>query len=51
MKDDKKKFDAVRLMRKLRDQVNQEIAHLSPDQLVEYFRKHKELFEKEMGMR
>jgi hypothetical protein len=51
MKTDKKQFDAVKMMRELREKINEEIAHLSPEQLVEYFRKHHQKFESEMGKR
>ena len=46
-----KKFDAVKLMRKLRDEINKEIAGMSTDQIIEYFRKAREQYEKEMASR
>jgi len=51
MKNKQKKFDAVKLMRELREKVNNEIANLTPEQVVEYFRKHRQQFEKEMASR
>lgn len=51
MKNKKKKFDAVKLMRDLREMVNKEIASLTPEQVVEYFKKHRLQFEKEMAGR
>jgi citrate lyase synthetase len=51
MKNKEKKFDAVKLMRELREKVNKEIANLTPEQVVEYFRKHRQQFEKEMAGR
>jgi hypothetical protein len=39
------------MMRDLRKKFNKEIAHLSPEQWVEYFRKHHQTFESEMGKR
>ena len=51
MKNKEKKFDAVKLMRELREKVNKEIAGLTPEQVVEYFRLHRENFEKEMASR
>jgi len=49
MKDKDKKFDAVKQMRELRDKVNEEIANLTPEQVVEYFRIYREKFDKEMA--
>jgi len=37
----KKDFDAVAFMRKVRDRISKEIADLSPEQIIEYFRKHR----------
>lgn len=51
MKNKEKKFDAVKLMREIRDNVNKEIANLTPEQVVEYFRIHREKFDKEMASR
>jgi hypothetical protein len=51
MKNREKKFDAVKLMRELRDKVNKEIENLTSEQVVEYFRIHKEKFDKEMDRR
>ena len=44
-----KKFDAVKMMRKLRDDINKEIAYMSTEQIIEYFRKAREQYEKEMA--
>ena len=49
MKNKNKKFDAVKLMRDLRKKVNKEIVHLTPEQVVEYLKKHRKQFEKEMA--
>ncbi len=43
-----KEFDAVRLMRDLREIINTEIDKMSADQLIEYFRKAHEQYEKEV---
>jgi len=51
MKNKKEKFDAVKLMRNLREMVNKEISSLTPEQVVEYFKKHRLQFEKEMAGR
>jgi len=51
MKNKNKKFDAVRLMRELREKVNKEIANLTSEQIIEYFRKYRQQFEKEMASR
>jgi len=51
MKNKEKKFDAVKLMRELRDKINKEISNLTPEQVVEYFRIHREKFDKEMASR
>ncbi|GAI99246.1 unnamed protein product [marine sediment metagenome] len=51
MKTKNKKFDAVKLMRELREKINKEIANLSPEQIIEYFRKHSEQFKNEMASR
>ena len=34
-----KDFDAVKYMRNIRDQISREIAELSTEQIVEYFKK------------
>ena len=49
MKTPKKTFDAVKLMRELREKVNEEIANMTPEQVVEYFRIHSAKFESEMS--
>jgi len=43
-----KQFDAVRLMRDLRETINTEIDKMSPEQLIEYFQKAREQYEKEV---
>jgi hypothetical protein len=48
MKNKDKNFDAVKLMRALRDKINIEIANMTPEQIIEYFRKGSEQFEKEL---
>ena len=49
MKNKEKKFDAVKLMRTLREKINKEIANMTPEQIIEYFRKGNEQFEKEIA--
>ena len=49
MKNNDKKFDAVKLMRALREKINKEIANMTPEQIIEYFRKGNEKFEKELA--
>jgi len=49
MKNKEKKFDAVKLMREIREKVNKEIANLTPEQVVEYFRIHREKYDQEMA--
>jgi len=51
MTNNEKKIDAVKLMRDLRERVNKEIANLTPEQIVEYFRNHRKQFENEMASR
>ena len=42
----KKDFDAVKMMRDIRDKMSLEISNMDAIQLKEYFRKRKEEFEK-----
>ena len=49
MKNKGKKFDAVKLMRELRDQVDKEIENMTAEQVVEYFRIYRDKFETEMA--
>jgi len=49
MKNKDKKFDAVKLMRALREKINKEIANMTPEQIIEYFHKGSEQFEKEVA--
>jgi len=51
MKNKEKKFDAVKLMRSLREKINKEIANMTPEQIIEYFRKGNEQFKKEVANR
>ena len=51
MKNKTKKFDAVKIMRDLREKVNKEISNMTPEQVVEYFKKHRKQFENEMAGR
>ncbi|MCX6257178.1 MAG: hypothetical protein NTW49_04670 [Bacteroidia bacterium] len=51
MKNKNKNFDAVKLMRELREKINKEIANMTPEQIIEYFRKGSEQYEKEMTSR
>ena len=48
-KDKFKKFDAVKLMRELREKINKEIANMSPQQIIEYFQKAREQYENELA--
>ena len=36
-----KKYDAVKEMRKIRDKISSEIAGMSAEQMIAYFKKHK----------
>jgi len=47
----KKKFDCVKMMRDLRDKINSDIANMTPKQIIEYIRKGRVDFEKEMARR
>jgi hypothetical protein len=44
-----KDFDCVQMMRDIRDQVDSEITHMDSTQLIEYFRKKAEEFERKYG--
>jgi hypothetical protein len=46
-----KSFDSVKLMRKIRAKINEEIAGMTPEQIIEYFRKGSAQFEQEMAVR
>ncbi len=35
----KKQFDCVRMMREIRDKINNEIKNMTPEQILEYIRK------------
>lgn len=49
MNNKNKPFDAVKMMRALREKINNEIANMTPEQIIEYFRKGSEQFEKEIA--
>lgn len=49
MKNKNKTFDAVKLMRALREKIDKEIVNMTPEQIIAYFRKESEKFEKEMA--
>ena len=51
MKNKNKPFDAVKMMHALREKINVEIANMTPEQIIEYFRKGSEQFEKETAKR
>ena len=51
MKNKEKEFDAVKLMRTLREKINIEIANMSTEEVIEYFRIGNEQFEKEVASR
>jgi len=40
----KKDFDAVQMMREIRDRISKDIANMSFDEIKEYFKKRKEHF-------
>jgi len=44
-----KDFDCVNMMRDIRDKVNTEIIHMDSAQLIEYFRKKSEEYERKYG--
>jgi hypothetical protein len=46
-----KSFDSVKLMRKIRAKINEEIAGMTPEQIIEYFSKGSAQFEREMAGR
>lgn len=50
MKTDKK-FDCVKMMRDIRDEINADIINMSPDQILEYIKNGQKDFEKAMTNR
>jgi len=46
-----KKFDCVKMMRDIRDKINSDIANMTPEQIIEYVRKGRVDFEKQMASR
>lgn len=44
-----KDFDCVKMMRDIRDKVNNEIVNMDSTQIVEYFRKKSEEYEHKYG--
>lgn len=44
-----KEFDCVKMMRDIREKVNAEIVIMDPAQIVEYFQKKSEEFERRYG--
>jgi hypothetical protein len=44
-----KDFDCVKMMRDIRDKINSEIIKMDSSQILEYFRKSSEEFEKKYG--
>jgi hypothetical protein len=48
MKTDKD-FDCVKMMRDIRDEINTEIINMDPSQIIEYFHKKSEEFERKYG--
>ena len=44
-----KEFDCVKMMRDIRDKVNSEIINMDTAQILEYFRKKSEEYEKKYG--
>jgi len=47
----KKKFDCVKMMRDIRDKINSDISNMTPEQIIEYIRKGRIDFEKQMAKR
>jgi hypothetical protein len=50
MKTDKK-FDCVKMMRDIRDEVNEEIVNMNPEQILEYIKAGRNDFEKAIAKR
>jgi len=46
-----KTFDSVKLMRDIRAKITEEIAGMTPEQIIEYFRKGSEQFKRSMAGR
>ena len=44
-----KDFDCVKMIRDIRDKINSEIIKMDSEQIIEYFRKKSEEFEKKYG--
>jgi len=44
-----KKFDSVKMMREIRNDINAEILKMSPEQILEYIKKGRKDFEKTMA--
>lgn len=47
----KKKFDCVKMMRDIRDKINSDISNMTPEQIIEYIRKGRIDFNKQMAKR
>lgn len=47
----KKKFDCVKMMRKIREKIDSEIANMTPEQILAYIRKGQRDFDKIMASR
>jgi hypothetical protein len=46
-----KKFDCVKMMRDIRDKVNEDIKNMSSEQILEYIKKGRKDFDKTMASR
>ena len=46
MKIKRKKFDSVKMMRKIRQSINKDISNITPEEIIEYINKDSSKFEK-----
>jgi len=46
MKIKRKKFDSVKMMRKIRQSINKDIINMTPEEIIEYINKDSSKFEK-----
>jgi len=45
-----KKFDSVKMMRDIREEINKEISKMSPKQILEYLKNAKNEYNKAIGL-
>jgi len=45
-----KKFDSVKMMREIREEINNEISKMSPKQILEYLRNARSEYNKAIGL-